>query len=212
MRTGLMGGTFDPIHYGHLFIAEAARLCCGLDKVTFVPNHTPPHRQGKTAWADPAARVAMTEAAIRSNPCFELSRIEIDRPGPSYAFDTISHFRGDGCGPGELFFIVGADSLSEVLTWHRGAELFEMCKFAVAARSGIDLQQVREQFSPRQMERIVFMEVPALHHASRDLRRRIRDQQPVRYLLPDEVIDTINERGLYREECGAAVQEQGVLL
>lgn len=196
-KIGLMGGTFDPIHYGHLFIAEAARLFCGLEKVIFFPNNQPPHREGKDAFADAETRFRFVELGIESNPHFEASRVEIDRPGPSYAIDTLDHFQAEYSGA-ELFFLVGADSINDVLTWHRGAELFEMCRFVAASRPGFDWEAARRNLSPRQLERTAFLSVPGLHIASRDLRERVRRQEPIRYLVPDAVCREIECCHLYR--------------
>jgi nicotinate-nucleotide adenylyltransferase len=196
-RIGLMGGTFDPIHFGHLFIAEEARLRCHLEKVIFFPNNTPAHRQGKTANADAETRFRLTQLATKENPHFEVSRVEIDRPGPSYAIDTVGHFQQEfGC-TSELYFIVGADSINEVLTWYRGAELFGMCRFAAASRPGYDLSVAKSTLSQAQLERVEFLSVPGLHIASRELRQRVRDGLSIRYLVPDAVERAVYENSLY---------------
>jgi nicotinate-nucleotide adenylyltransferase len=198
-RVGLMGGTFDPIHLGHLFIAEEARVRCQLDRVIFFPNNQPAPVLGKSTHADAETRLALTELAIAGNPKFCVSRVELDRPGPSYAFDTLNILRGE-LGPHvELFYIMGADSISEVLTWYRGAELFSMCNFIAATRPGFSLDEARRKLSPEQLERVQFLEVPGLHIASRDLRERVRQGLPIRYLTIDAVVQVIEERGLYRE-------------
>jgi nicotinate-nucleotide adenylyltransferase len=102
-KIGLMGGTFDPIHFGHLFIAEEARTVCGLEKVIFFPNNQPAHREGKEATAGPETRFELTQIAIAANPHFEISRVELDRPGPSYAYDTLQIFRREFGSDAELF-------------------------------------------------------------------------------------------------------------
>jgi nicotinate-nucleotide adenylyltransferase len=197
-RIGLMGGTFDPIHFGHLFIAEEARVRCDLDEVVFFPNNQPAHREGKSANADPETRFALTQLALEGNPHFCISRVELDRPGPSYAFDTLNILR-DELGPqAELFFIVGADSIGDVLTWYRGSELFSMCRFVATTRPEYDLEAAKRTLSDEQRERVTFLEVPGLHIASRDLRQRVRQNLPIRYLTPDAVERAIHERGLYR--------------
>lgn len=196
-RIGLMGGTFDPIHFGHLFIAEEARLCCGLEKVLFIPNNQPAHREGKDAFAPAQTRFDLMKTGIADNAYFEASRVEIDRPGPSYAIDTIAQLQAE-YSDAELFFIVGADSINDVLTWHRGAELFELCRFVAASRPGFNLEAAKAKLSARQLERTTFLSVPGLHIASRDLRRRVREEKPIRYLVPDEVCRKIEELNLYR--------------
>lgn len=195
-RIGLMGGTFDPIHLGHLFIAEEARVKCKLERVVFFPNNQPAHREGKAACADSETRFELTRAAVQDNPHFHVSRVEIDRSGPSYAIDTLQHFHRE-YEDSEFFFIVGADSLSDVLTWHRGAELFAWCHFVAASRPGWSFAIAREKLTPRQLERVHFLETPGLHIASRDLRTRVAQGFPIRYLVPDAVERAIRERGLY---------------
>jgi nicotinate-nucleotide adenylyltransferase len=198
-RIGLMGGTFDPIHLGHLFIAEEARVRCHLDRVIFSPNNQPPPVLGKSTHADAETRLALTQLAIEGNAQFCVSRVELDRPGPSYAFDTLNILRHEFGPKVELFYIMGADSISEILTWYRGAELFSMCRFIAATRPGFSLEQARRQLSPEQLQRVQFLEVPGLHIASRDLRERVRQGLPIRYLTPDAVARAIEEHGLYRE-------------
>jgi nicotinate-nucleotide adenylyltransferase len=193
-----MGGTFDPIHYGHLFLAEEARVRCDLDEVLFVPNNQPAHREGKDAHADAQARFELTKVAIAGNPHFRLSRIELDRPGPSYAYDTLQQLRRES--DAELYYIVGADSINDVLTWYRGAELFEFCRFIAASRPEFDLRQAQTKLSPQQQERVIFLELPGLHIASRELRRRVHAGAPIRYLTPDAVIMEIEKRKLYRND------------
>ena len=200
MRIGLLGGTFDPIHFGHLFIAEEARVRCGLEKVIFVPNNVPAHRETKVAEADAQARYELVQLAIRSNPHFEISRVEIERPGPSFAYDTLQHFRAEFGRTFEIVFIVGADSMNDVLTWHRGAELFDLCRFAAATRPGLTVENIKAKLTDEQNARVSWLEVPGLYIASRDLRRRIGAGLPIRYLVPERVEHEISARGYYRGE------------
>lgn len=197
-RIGLMGGTFDPPHFGHLFIAEAARHACELDEVIWIPTGQPAHAEGKTARADAPARFEMTRRAIASHSHFSLSRLEIDRPGPSYAFDTVRELQKSLGAETELWFIVGGDSIAEILTWYRGEELLEMCHFVAASRPGASLDDARERLSPSQRARVVWLEIPGLHIASRELRARVARDEPIRYLVPDEVQEFIVAHGLYR--------------
>jgi nicotinate-nucleotide adenylyltransferase len=192
-----MGGTFDPIHLGHLFIAEEARVRCELDEVWFIPTNQPAHREGKTARADAETRYELTRLAVANNPHFQVSRIEIDRPGPSYAYDTLQQLRGE-YPAAELFFIMGADSINDLLTWYRAVELFELCRFVATTRPEFDLDKARRQFSPQQQERMTWLQVPGLHIASRDMRRRVAAGQPIRYLTPDAVVEEIGRRELYK--------------
>jgi nicotinate-nucleotide adenylyltransferase len=194
-----MGGTFDPIHFGHLFIAEAARVACELDEVIFFPNGLPAHAEGKSANLEAETRFEMTKLAIASNPHFRASRIEIERPGKSFAFDTLTQFQSELGSESELFFIVGADSMLDILTWHRGSELFEMCRFVAASRPSFDLEIARGRLNKRQNSRVVWLEVPGLHIASRDLRQRVKTGLPIRYLVPDDVANWIEKEGYYKE-------------
>ncbi len=198
-KIGLMGGTFDPIHFGHLFIAEAARVACDLEEVIFFPNGTPAHAEGKIAQLDGEVRLELLEIALASNRYFRASRVELERPGKSFAFDTIGEFQSQIGPETELFFIVGADSMLDILTWHRGAELFEMCRFVAASRPGFDLETAKTRLTERQKGRTTWLEVPGLHIASRDLRERVEKGLPIRYLVPDGVEKRIGELGLYQE-------------
>ena len=194
---GILGGTFDPVHFGHLFIAEEARARCELDRVLWIPNNVPAHREGKTAWADGETRFELTKLGIAENTHFEISRIELDRPGPSFVFDTLTELQSI-YREAELFFICGADSLRDILTWHRGAELFGLCMVVVASRPGIDGATALKNLSDEQRARVVWLEMPGLYIASRELRERVRTGLPIRYLVPEAVEREIEIRGLYR--------------
>jgi len=198
-RIGIFGGTFDPPHLGHLFVAEEARVRCGLARVLWVPNNVPAHREGKSARAAADARLDLTARAIRDNPQFELSRVEIDRPGASYLFDTLGVLR-EAHPVAELFFICGADSLRDVLTWYRGAELFELCTFVTASRPGVDGAAALAALPDALRTKVIWLESPGLYIASRDLRARVAQHLPIRYLVPDEVERGIREHSLYRAE------------
>jgi nicotinate-nucleotide adenylyltransferase len=191
-----MGGTFDPLHYGHLFIAEAARVQCGLDKIVFFPNRIPAHIQGKTAHADPEVRWEITLAGIEGNAHFEASRVELDRSGPSYAYDTLQHFAADAA---ELSYIIGSDSLADLLTWHRGAELFEMCHFIAAPRPGFAIEKGLHLLTPPQRAKVLLLQTPELEISSSEIRNRVKRHLPVRYLMPDAVERIIRGSHLYQE-------------
>lgn len=192
-----MGGTFDPVHNGHLFIAEEARVRCRLDKVLFVPNNQPAHRQRKVAESDAQTRFELTRLATQNNPCFGVSRVEIERSGLSYAFDTLHELQIEYSNSA-LFWIVGADSISEVPTWYRGDELFGLCCFIAVSRPGFDLDIAAQTLTAEQRKRVIWLESAGLEIASRDLRERVRNDLPIRYLVPDEVERAVRERGLYR--------------
>jgi nicotinate-nucleotide adenylyltransferase len=198
-RVGLMGGTFDPIHFGHLFLAEEARVHCELDEVVFFPNRQPAHYYGKTAGADVEARYHMTRLAIEGNAHFRVSRVEVEREGPSYAIDTVQQFQEELGKDTELFFLAGADAMQEVTTWHRAPELLAMCRFIGVSRPGYDLESAARVLAPLQKARVTWLQVPGLHISSSELRRRVREGLPIRYLVPDAVERAIAESDLYRE-------------
>ena len=193
-----MGGTFDPIHFGHLFIAEAAQDACDLDEVIFFPNNQPAHAQGKNASLDGETRWELMLLGIADNPKFRGSRIELERPGKSYAFDTIRQFQTELGADVELYFIIGADSMRDLMTWYRGAELFDLCCFIAATRPGFDAVAAVEALSETQRARVISLEVPGLHISSTDLRARVRDEKTIRYLTPEPVRKRIDEINLYR--------------
>ena len=194
-RLGLMGGTFDPIHHGHLFIAEEARQAFGLDRMIFVPNRQPALDKGRAV--SPAEdRCAMTALAIASNPHFTLSRIELDRPGPSYTLDTVRHFLEVCRDPEALFFILGADSVRDLRRWHEPDALLASCRFLAAARPGFDLESMRADAAL--WARVDVLPVPLLDISSTDLRRRVGEGRSVRYLVPEAVEAYILANNLYQ--------------
>ncbi len=193
-----MGGTFDPIHFGHLFIAEAAQGACDLDEVIFFPNNQPAHAQGKSTDADAQTRWELMLLGIADNPHFCGSRIELERPGKSFAFDTIGQFQAELGADVELYFIIGADSMRDLLTWHRGPELFSLCRFVAASRPGFDGEKAIAALSDEQRARVISLEVPGLHISSTDLRARVRSGKTIRYLTPEPVRERIEELNLYR--------------
>ncbi|MDQ7843298.1 MAG: nicotinate-nucleotide adenylyltransferase [Armatimonadota bacterium] len=200
-RIGIMGGTFDPIHYGHLVTAEEARFQFALDHVYFVPNRYPPHKSLDHV-TDPEHRFRMTQLAVQSNPRFSVSRIEIDRPGPSYTIDTLLALRREYAA-GDLFYITGADAILQIVRgeWQRAAELLELCQFIAASRPGfpIGVDDLRRyNVTGRVLENLHVMEIPALAISSTDIRARVAAGRPIRYLVPDAVAAYIAEHGLYR--------------
>lgn len=197
-----MGGTFDPVHIGHLVCAEEARWQFDLDEVVFVPAGNPWQKREVTAAED---RYLLTMLATAGNPHFSVSRIEIDRRGPTYTLETLRtlrEFHGDGP---ELFFITGADAVLEILTWKEPEALLEAATFIAATRPGYDLGKLElGGFGGR----VSVMEIPALAISSTDIRQRVRRGRPIQYLVPPQVASCIATRGLYREAAdapGAAV-------
>ena len=200
-RIGIMGGTFDPIHYGHLAAAEAARIEFGLCKVIFMPVGNPPHKQSQKI-SDAEHRYRMTALATSSNSGFEVSRLEVDKAGITYTFDTMEELRSIYGEAPEIYFITGADAVLELLTWYKIGELLTLCKFIAVTRPGFDiwkLEQKIAEISSKYDGEIICLEVPLLEISSTDIRERIRSGKPVKYLLPEEVEAYIHKNGLYKE-------------
>ncbi len=201
MKLGVMGGTFDPVHYGHLVAAEGVRHEHQLDEVLFVPAGRPPHKLSQKI-SEAKHRLSMTQLAVASNPFFSVSDIEARRAGPSYTYDTIREV--SACyQPEEIFFITGTDAVLQILTWYRFADLLNLCYFVAVTRPGYDLANLMERLKtvpPKLAERIQAVEVPALAISSSDIRLRVRDGQPIKYLLPDSVEEYIHNNRLYIEK------------
>jgi nicotinate-nucleotide adenylyltransferase len=192
-----MGGTFDPIHYGHLVTAEAALWKFELDEVVFVPTGHPWMKEHKEV--SPAEdRYLMTVIATASNPRFSVSRIEVERDGPTYAVDTLQELRRQAEEELELYFITGADAILEIFQWKDPDEVLSMAHFIAATRPGYDITRLQEA-APTSHPHISVMDIPALSISSTDVRRRVRDGEPVRYLVPEGVHAYIHKMGLYRE-------------
>ncbi|RJQ32951.1 MAG: nicotinate-nucleotide adenylyltransferase [Peptococcaceae bacterium] len=187
-RVGIMGGTFDPVHYGHLVTAEEARYEFRLGKVIFVPAGQPPHKTTSQI-SDPKHRYAMTRMAITTNPYFQVSSLEMERGGISYAIDTVRQVTGL-YPSAEIYFITGADAVLEILNWKNVEDLLSLCYFIAATRPGYRLDDLKEN--------IFYMEVPALAISSSEIRQRVQEGKPIKYLLPEAVEDYINKHGLYR--------------
>ena len=200
-RLGIMGGTFDPIHYGHLVAAEMARCKFNLSKVLFIPSGTPPHKHRRDISAA-GLRYEMTERAIQDNPAFDISGLELERKGPSYTVDTLRVVRRTW-PEHDLYFITGTDALREIFSWREAEEILMMTEFIGAARPGFDasdfLLQVQQEH-PETQGRIHHLEVPALAISSTDIRARVEHGEPIRYLLPEPVRHFIQQHGLYTAE------------
>jgi nicotinate-nucleotide adenylyltransferase len=199
-RWGILGGTFDPIHDGHLAIAESAREELDLAGVLFVPAGLPPHKPDRIVSA-PRHRAAMVELAIADNPAFRLSRIELDRSGPSYSVDTVRLLReGDQeSSPERFVFIVSVEALASLHTWREPRRLLELSVLAVVPRLGArspGRAWIAEHF-PGLEHRVVFLEGPELGHSASDIRRRASQGRSIRYLVPPAVAAYINEHSLY---------------
>ena len=194
-RLGVMGGTFDPIHHGHLVTAEEALVQFGLDEVIFVPTGQPWMKEGRDV--SPAEdRYLMTVIATASNPRFTVSRIEIDRDGPTYTVDTLRAL-GTENPDAELYFITGADAMLEIFEWKDPDEVLSHAHFIAATRPGYDLARFDATASTRHPN-VSVMNVPALAISSTDIRRRVREGRPIRYLVPEGVKSYIEKAGIYR--------------
>lgn len=197
-RIGVMGGTFDPIHHGHLVAAEEAWFQYDLDVVLFMVAGRPALKP--VGVSDPETRFAMATLACAGNPHFEVSRLEIDRPGVTYTVDTIRALRDLYGSEADIYFITGTDAVFEILEWHDAAQLADLVKFIAAGRPGYDYTSALEDHADVATTfDLSFMEVPALAISSTDIRDRARDDRPYRYLVPREVAAYIAEHGMYKE-------------
>ncbi|HUT76026.1 MAG TPA: nicotinate-nucleotide adenylyltransferase [Armatimonadota bacterium] len=194
-RLGVMGGTFDPIHYGHLVAAEEARAQLGLEGVTFVPCRQPPHKKDYRV-TDAEHRYAMTLAATCDHPRFTASRIELERPGPSYTIDTLRRLQREH-PTAELFFITGADAVRELLTWREPQELAALCRLVAVTRPGYDLGGL-ERALGELARQVRALEAPGVNVSSTDIRARVARGWSLRYLTPPAVETYIAKHGLYR--------------
>jgi nicotinate-nucleotide adenylyltransferase len=192
-----MGGTFDPIHHGHLVAASEVADRFDLDEVLFVPTGEPWQKHGRhvTAAED---RYLMTVIATASNPRFSVSRVDIDRGGRTYTKDTLRDLR-TLYPDSELYFITGADALASILTWQDAEELFSLARFVGVSRPGYELDggHVAAAFGPLPSDALTLLEVPALAISSTDCRARASQNRPIRYLVPDGVVQYVAKRRLY---------------
>lgn len=202
-RIGVMGGIFDPIHNGHLVTAEEAWKQFGLDQVLFVPSGRPPHKEERHN-LDAEDRYLMTVIATATHPYFKVSRMEIDRSGPSYTIDTVRELHSVYGKNTQILFITGADAILEILTWKEPEKVLRECIFIAATRPGYDLKKLEEALPEAEKERhasdprVLVMEIPALAISSTDIRRRVKEGRPIRYLVPEGVSEFIEKNGFYR--------------
>ena len=196
-RLGIMGGTFDPIHYGHLVTAEQAREALELDLVLFMPAGVPAFKQGKRV-TDAEDRYAMTILATAANSAFDASRFEIDREGVTYTIDTLRALRAYYPDNVKLFFITGADAILDLATWHDAEGMAELATFIAATRPGYDIDQARARLANSGVAFDVrYIEIPALAISSTNIRERVSRGKSVRYLTSESVIGYIRKNGLY---------------
>ncbi len=200
---GVLGGTFDPIHIGHLAAAEEVREVLGLERILFVPAGIPPHKPDRLITA-PGHRLAMVELAIAGNAAFEASRVELDRMGPSYTVDTVealARIPSGGRGP-DLTVILSAESFRGLPSWHEPGRLFGLARLAIVPRGGLAPpgKGWLEEHFPGIEARIVTLDAPRLRLSATDVRARVAAGRSIRYLVPDAVIGYIEDHGLYRDE------------
>ena len=196
---GILGGTFDPVHYGHLLAAEWAHEVFGMDELVFIPAARPPHKDHGSV-IDGHHRYRMLELAVADNPAFSVSRLELERSGYSYTVDTIRHFL-QADPQRDIRFIMGVDALQLIYTWKDVEQLLQLCRFIVVTRPGYHLDRSDPVFStvPAALwERIELLSIPGVEISSSDIRQRVAAGQSVRYLLPPAVDEYIKKNHLYR--------------
>ena len=198
MRVGVIGGTFDPIHVGHLIIAEEARTRLGLDRVVFVPAGQPPHKLDHQI-ADPERRLDMVQLAIADNEHFCVSRVDLDREGPCYTVDTIRLLQDAWGAEAEIYFVIGSDSLADLPNWYHPEELLRLCRVVTVERPG---QEVNVEELGRLLvgaDSLIRMpDTPIVDISATEIRSRVRGGRGIRYLVPPSVECYIDQHGLYR--------------
>ncbi len=198
LRIGIMGGTFDPIHSAHLMTAEAARTRFELDQVLFIPAGQPPHKFDYRV-TEAEHRYAMVILGTAANPAFEVSRMEIERVGPSYSVDTLCELKelyGRGT---EIYFIIGADEALDLLKWHESERLPELARFVAAPRPGFDLPELENLLPRNFLDAIDMLPMMPIDISATEIRERVASEKSIRYLVPDNVEAYIHKHGLYRE-------------
>jgi nicotinate-nucleotide adenylyltransferase len=201
----IFGGTFNPIHFGHLSIAEEIRTKFNLDKIIFVPTNQPPHKDPSDL-VSPRQRWLMTHLATVSNPCFEVSTFEIDNGGKSYSIDTIKHFHKHFGDKVKLHFIIGADMLVEIASWKNIGEILKLCRFIVVSRPGYDVQKIFDQYflasknmtiASELIGNILVEDVAMFDVSSTTIRQKIKEWKSIKYLVPEPVEQFIHNQQLY---------------
>jgi len=201
-RLGVMGGTFDPIHHGHLVAASEVAARFSLDEVVFVPTGIPWQKAGRRV-SSREDRYLMTVIATASNPRFTVSRVDIDRHGNTYTVDTLKDIKAERGPDVDLYFITGADALASILTWRGAGELFDLAWFVGVSRPGVDLSA--RDLSHLPPDKVTRLEVPALAISSTECRKRVGEGLPLWYLVPDGVVQYVAKRGLYTPANDGAV-------
>ncbi|HMB68735.1 MAG TPA: nicotinate-nucleotide adenylyltransferase [bacterium] len=191
LRLGIFGGTFDPVHLGHLILAELTRGLLGLDRILFVPARMSPHKRG--ADASPEHRFRMTGIAVKDNPHFEVSDVEIRREGPSYTVDTLRSLRGKNPPDTEHYLLLGADSARDLESWREHEELLDGSKVVILGRPGTEDRELPGAVASR----ATVLSTPLIEISSSEIRRRVRAGETIRYLVTEPVESYIRSQGLY---------------
>jgi nicotinate-nucleotide adenylyltransferase len=201
----IFGGTFNPIHFGHLIVAEEIRAKYNLDKIIFVPNHLPPHKEPSDL-IEAKLRLTMVNLATVSNPCFEVSDYEIEKGGKSFTIDTIKHFRQVYGTKNNIYFIVGADMLSEITSWKNVEELLKICRFIAVPRPGYDITKIFNQnylgsenfdIATELLENVLIENIVTSDISSSGIRQRVREWKSIKYFVPEPVEQFIHNQQLY---------------
>ncbi|MGB0715445.1 MAG: nicotinate-nucleotide adenylyltransferase [Phycisphaerae bacterium] len=200
---GLLGGTFDPVHHGHLIGARAAAELAGLDRLILLPSAAPPHKPSEVM-TDVESRIEMLSLAIDGDTLFEISRFDAERPGPTFTIDTVLHFREVFPAEVKLAWLIGADSLADLHTWHRVSELVNACRILTLVRSGwesIDWKPLTDCVGAEGVNalRDGLLVTPAIEISSSEVRQRIQDGRSIRNLVPRSVESYVEANGLYRK-------------
>jgi nicotinate-nucleotide adenylyltransferase len=198
-RLAVMGGTFDPIHYAHLLIAEDVRRRFQLPQILFMPSGSPPHKKDYEV-TSAEDRYIMAVLATSGNPHFAVSRMELDRPGPSYTIQTIRQLKAKIGHEAQVSWVTGADAVLEMLTWHQPDAILDEAQIIAVPRPGFDLDRLDETLGADRASKVTIIDAPLAEISSTMIRERIRARESIRYLTPRAVIDYIEKRGLYVEE------------
>lgn len=206
-RLGIMGGTFDPVHIGHLACAEQAREAYGLDAVVFVPAGVPVFKKGRSI-TSAQDRLAMCRLSVASNPTFDVSALEIERAGDTYTVDTLRELRAHYPDNVELSFITGADAVVHIVKWRESAAIADLARLIAVTRPGYALSDERKREIEEQGSfEVAYLEVTALAISSSDLRNRVEQGHSIRYLTEQSVFDYVSDHGLYRASANREVRE-----
>lgn len=198
VRLGVLGGTFDPLHLAHLLMAEEARTRFDLEKVLFIPAGDPPHKDYEVS--DPEDRYAMALLGTAENPAFEVSRIEMDRKGPSYSADTLRELRNGYGADAGIHFILGADEALDLPKWHDAESLPGLARFLVVPRPGFDLAELKTRLPSRFYDALDFLPMAPMEVSATDIRARVASGRSISYLVPESVEAYIRKQGLYLED------------